>query len=673
MDCNAEEFAAFSELINSASEHEDLDQIELILGNAYSPLHRYCPETPWPKQQAFLDCDLEELLFGGAGGGAKTSALLMAALQYVDVPGYAALILRRDMQRMKLDGSIMDRSHAWFAGTDAKWNGTKYSWTFPSSATITFSYIDNPNDRYRFKSSEFQYIAWEELTEFRLPADDTNPYLYMFSRLRNKKRLPVPLRFRAATNPGDIGHDFVQNRFVTDDAIKAILSDNVPVGQIFRNTVLKDDGTATTVGFMPSFIKDNPAIDESTYSRTLGHLPYVTRRRMLLGDWTVRADGILATDKARYWTLNDDGQIVLLDADLKPKVAFDDDECYRFTTIDPAGTSNDRVKASKGKGLANTAISTFDLPPKRIGKALVVRNVWKDKVTIAKGQKQAKLINARWNPSRIRIENEKLGHAWVTALRDEMPIDTVPTKGQDKLTRSTELQQMWENGEVYLPLNSEFTNDVLRELTTWTGLPEEPCDVLDTFSYAAIEASGTGRGVLDSTLFQSEMWFDSLPPNFDRVVCGVQTLEANKISETTTGAIVFLGIRNDGKIYVDAICERWNMAEAAATIIEEQKRFGRPCDFIGVHSASQSQFELFCTQELVKTVYRPAIVSVDPKIVQSSTIEFVIKSVQNGVFRWRSTTGTQAVVSRLKAYPYVEDVDSLPLQAFGLALNSLLQ
>jgi hypothetical protein len=38
-----------------------------------------------------------EVLYGGAAGGGKSLALLMAAFQFCDVPGYHALLLRRSM------------------------------------------------------------------------------------------------------------------------------------------------------------------------------------------------------------------------------------------------------------------------------------------------------------------------------------------------------------------------------------------------------------------------------------------------------------------------------------------------------------------------------------------------------------------------------------------------
>jgi len=46
----------------------------------------------------------------------------MAALQYVDVPGYAAILFRRTFRDLALPGALMDRAREWLSGTDARWN-----------------------------------------------------------------------------------------------------------------------------------------------------------------------------------------------------------------------------------------------------------------------------------------------------------------------------------------------------------------------------------------------------------------------------------------------------------------------------------------------------------------------------------------------------------------------
>ena len=54
-----------------------------------------------------------EALFGGAAGGGKSDALLMAAVQYVDVPGYAAVLFRRTFADLALPGAAMSRAQEW--------------------------------------------------------------------------------------------------------------------------------------------------------------------------------------------------------------------------------------------------------------------------------------------------------------------------------------------------------------------------------------------------------------------------------------------------------------------------------------------------------------------------------------------------------------------------------
>lgn len=147
----------------------------------------------------------------------NSEALLAAAAQFVDVPGYSALILRRSFRDLALPGALMDRSKKWWKQTDAHWDGTDYKWTFPSGATIQFGYMEHEGDELRYQSSEYQFIAFDELTQF--PKEQ---YTYMFSRLRRLRGVNIPIRMRAATNPGGVGHCVPYGSVLTPNGWKQI-------------------------------------------------------------------------------------------------------------------------------------------------------------------------------------------------------------------------------------------------------------------------------------------------------------------------------------------------------------------------------------------------------------------------------------------------------------------
>ena len=216
----------------------------------------FCPEKPSITQKVFLRTNSIEALFGGAAGGGKSSALLMAALQYVDVPNYSAILFRRTFADLALPGALMDRFKTWMSQyDDVHWNANSYVATFPSGARISFGYLNNTNDYLRYKGSEFQFIGMDEVTEIR-EAD----YRYLFSRLRRPASGPlssVPLRMRAASNPAP---NWVRQRFIVE-------------------------GKQQNRIFVPSLLTDNPGIDAESYRQALSALDPVERQRLEFGDW----------------------------------------------------------------------------------------------------------------------------------------------------------------------------------------------------------------------------------------------------------------------------------------------------------------------------------------------------------------------------------------------------
>ena len=209
----------------------------------------------------------------------------MAALAYVDVPGYRALLFRRSFPDLNLPGALMDRAREWLGGSAARWNAHDHVWTFPSGASLTFGYLENEKDKYRYQSAELQYIGFDELTQFA-----ESQYLYLFSRLRRLAGSAVPLRMRAASNPGGLGHEWVRARFV----------DAPP-----------DGGRL----FIPARLADNPHLDRDTYMHNLHELDPVTCAQLLEGDWQVHPEGVMfhrdwfcvveqrpgCAQRVRYW------------------------------------------------------------------------------------------------------------------------------------------------------------------------------------------------------------------------------------------------------------------------------------------------------------------------------------------------------------------------------------
>jgi phage terminase large subunit-like protein len=505
-------------------------------------LARFCPHAPTAKQREFLTASNLEVFFGGAAGGGKSVALLMAALQYVDVPGYAALILRKDTQRLALAGGLIPRSHEWLAGKDeATWNAARRQWSFRTRgapATITFGYLATPLDKFRYASSEYQLIAFDELTEL-LQAD----YLFLFSRLRRAGTIDVPLRMRSASNPGNVGHRWVKQRFIQVRNEGELRNADCRVRNEeadFSATPHSEIRAPHLPRFIPSRIADNPHLDAAEYRRSLLHLAPVERERLLHGDWSVQEQALIRPEWLRYYTTQspdhwsgcsvsspsigdgrttDEGasriaprplvgalQLELLAPDGRLLAAVDPDRCRRFITVDPAGTSADREKESRGGQRSFTVCQVWDQPRGDLSHLLILRHQVRGHFGYGQIMSTLEQLHDQWQPEQIWIENEKLGFAAVDQLQARLPIAVVATGGKDKAVRAGRLLVKLERGEVFLPqYENSWRHELETEFLSWTGDGRELTDQIDAAAYAAILADQGGPGILtvQPVLFRS--------------------------------------------------------------------------------------------------------------------------------------------------------------------------
>lgn len=245
----------------------------------------------------------------------------MAALQYIDVPGYAAAIFRRTKTEALMPDAPLARARAWFqpailAGR-CRWDSESNTFFFRTRAgapesSLHFGYLDTEKDLGRYQGAAFQFIGVDELTYW--PEDR---YRFLFSRCRPSSQLlePVPCRMRATTNPGGPGHGWVKERFVSraihvqrgtealrDIRIRREHQLELPAPALYISPPSPEAvELARELGrkprqayFVPAFAADNPGLAGEkliAYREQLVMLDPVRRLQLEWGDWEVETSG----------------------------------------------------------------------------------------------------------------------------------------------------------------------------------------------------------------------------------------------------------------------------------------------------------------------------------------------------------------------------------------------
>lgn len=213
-----------------------------------------------------------EAFYGGAAGGGKSDALLMAALQYAEYPGYKALLLRKTFADLSQADGLLDRSREWLTGR-ADWNEGRHRWTFPSGAILEFGHMQYSKDRYSYQGAAYDFVGFDEVTHFE-EAD----YIYLFSRMRQREGALFPLRMRAASNPPpNPDNHWTTNRFILKKPDPSRLDET----EAERRSRI----------CIPAKVEDNPGLDVDGYDQALRQLDPQTYAQLRHGDWMARQPG----------------------------------------------------------------------------------------------------------------------------------------------------------------------------------------------------------------------------------------------------------------------------------------------------------------------------------------------------------------------------------------------
>lgn len=221
-------------------------------------------------------------MYGGAAGGGKSQALVYTAARFADHPQHRAIILRRTRPQSQ---ETIDRTLGVYPDIipGAKWKESENRWILPAGGIIEMGFSEHEEDIMKYKSFEYNLICFDELTSFT-----KKMYGFMFMRNRTTAR-DLPLWIRSGTNPGDVGHEWVYEKFVKN---------REPFTK-YDNYIDLPDGSkrSITQQFIPAFIWDNPAIpDRDAYlAGMIANMSPEEVAAYVYGQWTKLAGAMFKT------------------------------------------------------------------------------------------------------------------------------------------------------------------------------------------------------------------------------------------------------------------------------------------------------------------------------------------------------------------------------------------
>ena len=247
--------------------------------------------TPFPKQAIALSVSPEtafEILFGGARGPGKTDAGIQwlhgdkigefqdgRPKYYIHHPRYRALVLRKNYDDL-VDWIDRATNLYRYAGVEVVGKPAEVRW--PSGAKFRLGHLSDRSSYEKYLGHEYHRALVEELT--LIPAE--NHYIKILGSVRTSIPELKPQVFNT-TNPGNVGHGWVRERFVTP----------APYGTPF----VGKDGLKKI--YIPGTIEDNPVLMQDknylVYLESLKETDPDLYRAWRFGDWDVFAGQFFKT------------------------------------------------------------------------------------------------------------------------------------------------------------------------------------------------------------------------------------------------------------------------------------------------------------------------------------------------------------------------------------------
>lgn len=234
----------------------------------------YVAWRPQPGPQTFLNqVPYDEVFFGGARGGGKTSGLLGHWIKHAHRWGRYArgILFRHTYDELE---EVQEQASALYPKLGAEYVHGKRMWVFPNKASLRFRFLEHDKDADHYQGRAYTWQGWEELTSWASSAGIDK----ISATLRSAAG--VKCQWVGTGNPGGPGHNWVKARFITPAPPLTPFYD--PVREVWRI-------------FIPSKLSDNQILvknDPKYAARLRGTGPDWLVQAWLDGNWDIVAGGM---------------------------------------------------------------------------------------------------------------------------------------------------------------------------------------------------------------------------------------------------------------------------------------------------------------------------------------------------------------------------------------------
>jgi len=299
-------------------------------------------------QTAFLTCNADIALYGGAAGGGKTYALLIDALRAASVPQGKAVLFRRMTPQIRSGGALWDTAVSIYSKLPGvRMRESVLDFRFPNNGRITLSHMEKEVDRQAWQGAQVEMIGWDELTHF------TERQFWYVTLSRGRGMTDIVPWTRATCNPcpADDPVGGWVNKFIEwwwdwetgyaipersgviryfyriaatneDEEDEILWYDSVEHAKE-ANPLIAEEVDPISFTFIRSRLEDNPALLEKNpgYKSKLFALGHVEKEQLAKGNWKVRekVTGIIWTAPETILYNDEDPRFAAIKSELYSK------------------------------------------------------------------------------------------------------------------------------------------------------------------------------------------------------------------------------------------------------------------------------------------------------------------------------------------------------------------